>query len=111
MTKPPYTPGEWHVQYSQAQAVFWIGTAAQPKLLELPARDDDEHRANLHLLAAAPQLYEALLELLLSHEEALMQSGDGCESERCEAARQQAYQALGVAEGRVRLKEGEPGTY
>jgi len=40
-----------------------------------------------------------------------MQNGEGCECDRCDAAKHAAYRALGFAEGRTRLKEGQSGTF
>ena len=110
MTSPPYTPGPWFLHYHQAEDCFVVGSPERPRILELPAEEDEEVRANLHLLASAPQLYEALRELLQSQEEALLRDNLGCECERCDHARYLAYQALGQAEGRVALQEGDPGT-
>ena len=71
-------------------------------------RADGGSRA--HLISAAPKLYQALKEFLLSSEEALMKEGIGCECDRCEKARKEAYRAIGFAEGKTTLKEGGPGS-
>ena len=60
--------------------------------------------ANAYLISAAPKLYQALGNFAFS-EEALMKDGIGCECDRCEKARQEAYRAIGFAEGND-FKEG-----
>lgn len=66
----------------------------------------EETNSAAHLICAAPQLYEALKQLLISTEEALIRDGVGCECEQCNAAKGLAYRAIGFAEGKTVLKEG-----
>ncbi len=70
MSKPPFTPGPWHAgdnhgcrqikakksgEHKQGQ--WYYEVACTPGL-----SDDDEDKANARLIAAAPDLYEALRE-------------------------------------------------
>ena len=110
MSQSAYLPGPWQIHYHHERYCFRICTKEGTTILELPVQEDEEWRNTLHLLAAAPKLYEALRELLTSQEEALLKDELGCECERCNQARYHAYQALGNAEGRVALKAGDPGS-
>lgn len=94
------TPGEFVVYSSEGE-----------KVAAVQNRNEDAMAPDAHLITAAPMLYDALKELLLSVEAALHEDGVGCECERCEHAKQAAYRAIGFAEGRTRLKEGMSGTF
>ena len=82
MSQSAYLPGPWQIHYHHERYCFRICTKEGTTILELPAQEDEEWRNTLHLLAAAPKLYEALRELLASQEEALLKDELGCECER-----------------------------
>ena len=75
MSQSAYLPGPWQIHYHHERHCFRICTKEGTTILELPAQEDEEWRNTLHLLAAAPKLYEALRELLASQEEALLKDG------------------------------------
>ena len=77
---------------------------------EIRSSPEEQENSAALLISTVPQLYESLKELLLATEEALMNNGIGCECTRCEKAKQDAYRALGFAEGETSLKEGGPGS-
>lgn len=104
---PPFSTGEWSLDYIDGEPGICRIKAGDRCIVEFsPQENPVESTANAHLLAAAPLLYKALQELLLATEEALMEKNIGCECLRCENAKQAAYQALGFAEGKNTLKEG-----
>lgn len=112
MMQPQFTLGEWSLEYLHGNpGIFQIKSGDRP-IVELSIEENKEESvANAHLIAAAPLLYQALKELLISTEEALISENIGCECKRCEMAKQASYQAIGFAEGKTTLKEGDPRTY
>ena len=94
----------WQARYDKNEEVYEVHNEQQ-RLMRVDSKGDQANR-DAHLIAAAPLLYEALKELLASTEEALFEHNQGCECDRCEAAKSRAYRALGWAEGKTSLKEG-----
>ncbi len=109
---PETSPRPWRERYHHGEPGKFIVYAANDQpVAEVQNQDPEAMAPDAHLVAAAPLLYEALRELLASTETALHDQGIGCECDRCEAAKQLAYRAIGHAEGKTPLKEGMPGTF
>ena len=70
MTEPKFTPGPWgNVDFALSNE---IGTLKNPLIAVVQSRhcdSPDELRANAHLIAAAPELYEALEECAIDLKE------------------------------------------
>lgn len=75
MNKPRFTEGEWSIGYYAAGnypaidnecSVMTINCAGDIALISNcnPRHDDEERRANALLIAAAPKLYDALIEMV-----------------------------------------------
>ena len=112
MTQFQFNPEEWSLEYKHSNPGVFIVKAGNRTIVELSTEENKEESvANAHLIAAAPMLYEALKELLISTDEALISNNIGCECERCEQAKQASYRAIGFAEGRTLLKEGDSRTF
>ena len=63
MSEPKFTPGPWSInEWPQAISDIAIGAVGTPLIAKVPLRDVsiNEQKANAHLIAAAPELYEAL---------------------------------------------------
>ncbi len=104
------SPRPWRTRYTHGpQSKFEIHSGDGP-VAAIQSTPHEHASADAHLVCAAPRLYEALKELLLSAEDALINQGIGCECSRCEQAKKQAYRAIGFAEGKTTLKEGGPGS-
>ena len=58
--KTEHTPGEWHAHDGQ---IYPIETGKTLALIPYFNKDDKEHQANAQLIAAAPELLEALKEV------------------------------------------------
>ena len=68
MTEAKFTPGPWSInEWPQATSDIAIGAVGTPLIARVPLRDVsiNEQKANAHLIAAAPELYCALQELLI----------------------------------------------
>ena len=104
------TKAPWRLRYNHQGSGQFVVESDEGMIAEICPQPNQISDANAHLISAAPMLYQALKEFLLSSEEALMKDGIGCECERCEKARQEAYRAIGFAEGKTTLKEGGPGS-
>lgn len=63
MNAAKYTPGPWEAAGPVGKAI-WIQSDAQPNIAAVHGAFTDTGRANAHLIAAAPKLYEALARLL-----------------------------------------------
>lgn len=112
MNPSQFTPGDWSLEYVHGNPGIYRIKAGDHNIVTLPVQEkDDESNANAHLIAAAPMLYRALKELLISTEEALITDNIGCECQRCEKAKYAANRAIGFAEGKTILKEGDPKTF
>lgn len=113
MVNPKFSKGEWSLEYKHSHPGRYQVKSDDQLIVEIAVDDiaEDEAVANAHLIASAPKLYKALKELLLSTEDALMSDDIGCECERCNQAKDGAYRAIGFAEGKTKLKEGDPRTY
>ncbi|MBF0279508.1 MAG: hypothetical protein HQM13_17045 [SAR324 cluster bacterium] len=112
MTQNEFSPEKWSLEYRHGNPGIFMVKAGERTIVELSIGENKEESvANAHLIAAAPMLYEALKELLISTDEGLIANNTGCECERCEQAKQASYQAIGFAEGRTLLKEGDSRTY
>ena len=108
----PISPKPWQERYvHDSLERFVVSDSEGSEVVSVRDTNPEVMASNAHLITSAPLLYDALRELLASIEDALFNEDIGCENERCEAAKQTAYHAIGVAEGRTRLKEGMPGTY
>lgn len=62
-----FTPGPWKVYRTDSGAILGIGDADAGGVTDYQGgfwRDGKEKRANINLVAAAPELYEALQQLL-----------------------------------------------
>ena len=112
MSEPEFSPTKapWRLRYNHQGSGQFVVESDEGMIAEICSQPNQISDANAHLISAAPKLYQALKEFLLSSEEALMKDGVGCECERCEKARQEAYRAIGFAEGKTTLKEGGPGS-
>ena len=108
---PDHSPGPWQERYVHGTPGTFRVYSEETLVAEVRTDDEERQAPDAHLITAAPLLYEALRELLDSTEAGLMQNGEGCECDRCDAAKHAAYRALGFAEGRTRLKEGQSGTF
>ncbi len=108
---PEHSPSPWQERYIHGNPGTFRIYSGQTVVAEVQTKDKDRQAPDAHLITSAPLLYEALRELLDSTEAGLMKNGEGCECERCESAKHAAYRALGFAEGRTRLKEGQSGTF
>ena len=104
------TKAPWRLRYNHQGSEQFVVESDEGMIAEICSQPNQISDANAHLISAAPKLYQALKEFLLSSEEALIKDGVGCECERCEKARQEAYRAIGFAEGKTTLKEGGPGS-
>ena len=112
MTQFQFTPEEWSLEYQHGNPGIFQVKAGNHTIVKLSTEENKEASvANAHLIAAAPMLYQALKELLISTDEALISNNIGCECQRCEQAKQASYRAIGFAEGRTMLKEGDPRTF
>jgi len=114
MKNPLFSPEEWSLEYRHGRPGHYLVKSGEQKIVEIASDEmsnEAETIANVHLIASAPKLYEALKELLLATEDALMSKNIGCECERCNSAKGEAYKAIGFAEGKTRLKEGDPRTF
>lgn len=58
----PYTPGPWEIDPNSGPGIGWSMLAKQGPVCVCPAKAYSEPDA--HLIAAAPELYEALAEAL-----------------------------------------------
>jgi hypothetical protein len=112
MTESEFSPSKdpWRVRYHHKGRGHFEVESDEGIVAQVNNKHFEISAANAHLISAAPQLYKALKELLLSCEEALIEKGVGCECERCEKAKQMAYRTIGFAEGKTSLKEGGPGS-
>ena len=108
---PEHSPSPWQERYVHGNPGTFRIYSGETVVAEVQTKDEDRQAPDAHLITAAPLLYEALRELLDSTEAGLMKNGEGCECERCESAKHAAYRALGFAEGRTGLKEGQSGTF
>ncbi len=108
---PNHSPAPWQERYTHGTPGIFRIYAGETLVTEVRTSDEERQAPDAHLITAAPLLYEALRELLDSAEQGLMQNGEGCECDRCDDAKHAAYRALGFAEGRTRLKEGQSGTF
>ena len=64
MTEPKFTPGPWSInEWPQAASDIAIGAVGTPLIARVPLRDVsiNEQKANANLIAAAPDLFNALL--------------------------------------------------
>jgi len=107
-----HTPGPWHVGVVEKMEVLSDhgrlrlepgGTTLYP-ICKVVMFDREEDEANARLIAAAPEMYEALRELLDCDEDApksvcerRRSQGTHCRCEGC--ARSRAWSALHKAEG------------
>ena len=112
MSEPDFTPTKdpWRLRYHHEGSGYFVIESDEGTVAQITTQPAQISAANAHLISAAPQLYQALKEFLLSSEKALMENGIGCECERCVNAKQAAYRAIGYAEGKTSLKEGGPGS-
>ena len=63
MTKPAFTPGPWEaVKFTVPGHEFWVATIKGGDIK--PTEKGLEGRANARLIAAAPDMYEALKQVL-----------------------------------------------
>ena len=58
--KTAWTPGPWGIEYDNADEYFAQWYDVGPAKIEFGRNDDGEAMANAHLIAAAPELYQAL---------------------------------------------------
>ena len=94
MTEPKFTPGPWSInEWPQAASDIAIGAVGTPLIAKVSLRDVsiNEQKFNAHLIAAAPELYEAL-EFLLT-----CKHGEFCDHYR--EAEHKARAALARARG------------
>jgi hypothetical protein len=110
-----FTPGPWGYSFDKKDTGFegdtfmagplhCDGTAGFSSVVEggLVLADDNENEANARLIAAAPELYEALAELEAALLDGLCNSGvPGFDPDRLERARFAARSALAKARGEV----------
>lgn len=64
MTEPKFTPGPWSInEWPQTASDIAIGAVGTPLITKVPLRDVsiNEQKANANLIAAAPDLFNALL--------------------------------------------------
>ena len=92
MSESEHTPGPWHVGdqidgCDQINAHEWIGLASVVTRMDDADNDCEDGIANARLIAAAPDMYEAL-------KEAVLQQGHGLVNLR------QCRDAIAKAEGR-----------
>jgi hypothetical protein len=93
-----YTKGEWKVKDDRPHFSIQVGRQNIASISSLNNMLNDEKLANAHLIAAAPEMYEALRELSeITHDLGL---GDGTPDPQIEASNKKARQALAKAEGR-----------
>ena len=94
MSEPKFTPGRWAPYFAGPDDTWVISQGAIAKIASRgTATDTEELDANAHLISAAPDLYEALEQILDDMGE------DGlCV---CPAAKRLAQAALAKAEGRT----------
>ena len=112
MSEPEFLPTKapWRIRYNHQGSGQFVVESDEGMIAEFSSQRNQISDANAQLISGARKLYQDLKEFLLSSEEALMKDGVGCECERCEKARQEAYRAIGFAEGKTTLKEGGPGS-
>lgn len=63
MTKAQHTPGPWNCDQTVGFATF-VGAEENPNIAAVHFKDTDEGKANARLIAAAPELYEALCDMI-----------------------------------------------
>jgi hypothetical protein len=70
MTQSKATPGPWHLGVKQAEAIVYdsTGWAVANATVYHGESDREECRTNAHLIAAAPELRDALAQLLFNVE-------------------------------------------
>ena len=85
-----YTKGEWKLQDDCVISDIWRWGQQFYKIAEITPHTEGETLANAHLIAAAPELYQALLSVLNKFPEI---------PEDCEDAYKQAEAAITKAEG------------
>jgi len=60
-TKGPWAANVWTCGRRSVYKALRTGNRGTPEIAEIwPTHDDDEHRANANLIAAAPEMYESL---------------------------------------------------
>jgi hypothetical protein len=64
MSAPQFTPGPWSFDGPPASRIVWSG--ADRRICFLTS--DGPNLANARLIAAAPELYEALADIMAHHE-------------------------------------------
>ena len=58
-TKGPWAANVWTCGRRSVYKALRTGNRGTPEIAEIwPTHDDDEHRANANLIAAAPEMYE-----------------------------------------------------
>ena len=60
MSQQKHTPGPWHIDFDDCEADIHSGFGMVAKTMGHGKEQDDEGRANARLIAAAPELLEAL---------------------------------------------------
>ena len=66
MSESKFTKGEWKITLCDASVSVWSGddSITMPKSLNYPNEYRNEVIANAHLIAAAPEMYEAMQEFI-----------------------------------------------
>ena len=83
-----HTPGPWKANFAISGSVYIFGGDRNFACVFDEWRDESNQEANANLIAAAPDLLEALEELLslCQRQEDFHDDGDGCMFERASAA-------------------------
>lgn len=109
MNKPKFTPGPWSVDSGDPFLVTSDADGLFVAVTETDDRNDDECEANTHLIAAAPEMYEALRAMYYALvSEPIVDGEDGEDGEDCwllkpsaaQSVMQNALHAIAKAEGR-----------
>lgn len=103
--KPKYTQGEWSInEWTQKDRNIRIGAIGTPLIATIEMRDVsiNEHKANAHLITAAPNTFEALVgcrDMLREAAKQLRGRGDSGHAAVCEAHIKAANEAIRKALG------------
>ena len=86
MSEPKWTPGQWRATTRQGSWDWVVYTEDDPNIeicqtFHDGTDENEEGEANAHLIAAAPELYEALLKCLMLLEDYGAGEPDSCARE------------------------------
>jgi hypothetical protein len=66
VSAPAFTPGPWGIFEKDERVVVAVGQIGEDDICEPLGDTPEQAEANAYLIAAAPELYEAVLDLLMT---------------------------------------------